>query len=52
MDCKLLKYKGYMNLYKDEIKCQQMVNKIFNRADVDSSGAIDYTEFLVAYSEL
>jgi Ca2+-binding EF-hand superfamily protein len=51
MDCKLFKYKGYMKLY-DEIKCQHMVNKIFSRADVDSSGAIDYTEFLVAYSEL
>ncbi|CAD8110398.1 unnamed protein product [Paramecium sonneborni] len=42
----------YMNLYQDEIKCNQIVNKIFKYSDTDCSGTIEYTEFIVAYSEL
>lgn len=34
---------GYMNLYNDEIKCTQLVDKIFKSADVDRSGTLDYT---------
>ncbi|CAD8180467.1 unnamed protein product [Paramecium octaurelia] len=42
----------YMDLYQDEIKCNYIVNKIFKYSDVDRSGTIEYTEFIVAYSEL
>ncbi|CAD8105530.1 unnamed protein product [Paramecium sonneborni] len=42
----------YMNLYQDEIKCNQIVNKIFKYSDADFSGTIEYTEFIVAYSEI
>ncbi|CAD8128593.1 unnamed protein product [Paramecium sonneborni] len=42
----------YMNLYQDEIKCAQIVDKIFFSADLDHSGSIDYTEFIIGYTEM
>ncbi|CAD8090357.1 unnamed protein product [Paramecium primaurelia] len=42
----------YMNLYQDEIKCSQIVDKIFRSADLDHSGTIDYTEFIIGYTEM
>ncbi|CAK91222.1 unnamed protein product (macronuclear) [Paramecium tetraurelia] len=42
----------YMDLYQDEVKCHQIVNQIFQYSDVDCSGTIEYTEFIVAFSEV
>ena len=42
---------GYIKSLKDETKAKYLVAEIFAKADVDHSGKLSYTEFVVAATE-
>ncbi|EGR29659.1 protein kinase domain protein [Ichthyophthirius multifiliis] len=39
---------GYMQVMKDRAQAEEMVNKIFDDVDVNKSGKVDFSEFVVA----
>ncbi|CAK84907.1 unnamed protein product (macronuclear) [Paramecium tetraurelia] len=41
----------YREIYNDELKCQQIVDHLFEQADVNGSNQIDYTEFVIAFAK-
>ncbi|CAD8141063.1 unnamed protein product [Paramecium octaurelia] len=43
--------KCYRDIYDDEMKCQEIVDNLFQQADVNGSNQIDYTEFIVAFAK-
>ena len=52
-------YDGYMKVYNDELKCNELVETVFSMVDTNNSGKVDYTgknitkllEFVVAASK-
>ncbi|CAD8150298.1 unnamed protein product [Paramecium pentaurelia] len=41
----------YREIYNDELKCNQIVDHLFEQADVNGSNQIDYTEFVIAFAK-
>ncbi|CAD8138169.1 unnamed protein product [Paramecium octaurelia] len=41
----------YREIYDDELKCHQIVDHLFEQADVNGSNQIDYTEFVIAFAK-